>query len=124
MELGDKRTLNPHDLSRGEKQRLALLIDLLKDGKLCILDEPIAGFYNGIMLLILNENKEKINKTPIILIIDYIELIFQIGNTAFLISKEASEKINVYGNEGKIIDFFNSIGNEDISSSQEVRRIN
>ena len=88
------------------------------------MDEPISGFYNGIMLLILNENKEKINKTPIILIIDYIELIFQIGNTAFLISKEASEKINVYGNEGKIIDFFNSIGNEDISSSQEVRRIN
>lgn len=83
MELGDKRTLNPHDLSRGEKQRLALLIDLLKDGKLCILDEPIAGFYNGIMLLVLNENKEKINKTPIILIIDYIELIFQTGNTAF-----------------------------------------
>lgn len=47
------------------------------------MDEPIAGFYNGIMLLVLNENKEKINKTPIILIIDYIELIFQTGNTAF-----------------------------------------
>lgn len=83
MELGDKRTLNPHDLSGGEKQRLDLLIDLLKDGKLCIFDEPIAGFYNGIMLLILNENKEKINKTPIILIIDYMELIFQTRNTAF-----------------------------------------
>ncbi|MFR9282150.1 MAG: hypothetical protein ACLVKV_06010 [Peptoniphilus lacrimalis] len=41
-----------------------------------------------------------------------------------MINKNASEKINVYGNEGKIIDFFNSIGNEDISSSQEVRRIN
>ena len=76
------------------------------------------------MLLVSNAIKENIKKTPIILKIHDIEFLFQTCNTAFLISKEASEKINVYGNEGKIIDFFNSIGNEDISSSQEVRRIN
>ena len=44
-----------------------------------------------------------------------IELLFQTCNTAFLMRKNGSEKINVAGNEGKIIDFFNSIGNERIS---------
>lgn len=43
-----------------------------------------------------------------------------------MINKNANEKINVFGNEGKIIDFFNSIGNENISTStstsQEVNR--
>ncbi|EFA90265.1 hypothetical protein [Peptoniphilus lacrimalis] len=39
-----------------------------------------------------------------------------------MINKNANEKINVFGNEGKIMDFFNSIGNENISTSQEVNR--
>ena len=60
-------------------------------------------------------SKEKIKKTPIILITHDIELLFQTCNTEFLMRKNGSEKINVAGNEGKIIDFFNSIGNERIS---------
>lgn len=60
-------------------------------------------------------SKEKIKKTPIILITHDIELLFQTCNTAFLMRKNGSEKINVAGNEGKIIDFFNSIRNERIS---------
>ena len=62
MELWDKRTLNPHDLSGGEKQRLALLIAFLKDSKLIILDEPTAGLDHKRMILLLMPLKRKSTK--------------------------------------------------------------
>lgn len=99
--------LNAHDLSGGEKQRLALLIALLKDADLCILDEPTAGLYYRRMLLVSNAIKEKIRNTPIILITHDIELLIQTCNAAYLIAENRSEKINVLGNEDKIFNFLN-----------------
>lgn len=105
MELWDKRTLNPHDLSGGEKQRLALLIAFLKDSKLVILDEPTAGLDHKRMNLVADAIKAKINETPVILITHYIELMFKTCNTAYLLSEIENKKISASGNEDRILSF-------------------
>lgn len=80
---------------------------MLKDADLCILDEPTAGLDYRRMLLVSNAIKEKIRSTPIILITHDIELIIQTCDTAYLIAENGSEKINVLGNEDKILNFLN-----------------
>lgn len=59
MELWDKRMLNPHDLSGGEKQRLSLLIELLKGSEFVILYESTAGLDYRRMLLVAEIIKKK-----------------------------------------------------------------
>ena len=99
-----KRSYN--SLSGGEKQRLALLIAFLKDSKFIILDEPTAGLDYRRMMLVADAIKKKIRSTPVMLITHDIELMFQVCNTAYLLSKNGNKKINVRGNEFKILDFF------------------
>ena len=108
LELWDKRTMNPHDLSGGEKQRLALLISMLKKSKLVILDEPTAGLDYKRMSLVSSIIEEKAKEVPVILITHDLELLFKVCNTAYLMSEKGHRKICVTGNESEIIRFFNS----------------
>ena len=107
LELWDKRTMNPHDLSGGEKQRLALLISMLKESKLIILDEPTAGLDYKRMSQVSSIIEERTKTTPVILITHDLELLFKTCNTAYLMSKNGHRKINVRGNEEEIVKFLN-----------------
>ena len=107
LELWDKRTMNPHDLSGGEKQRLALLISMLKESKLIILDEPTAGLDYKRMSQVSSIIEERTKITPVILITHDLELLFKTCNTAYLMSKNGHRKINVRGNEEEIVKFLN-----------------
>lgn len=106
LELWDKRMMNPHELSGGEKQRLALLIALLKESKIVILDEPTAGLDYQRMALVSSAIKEKTQAVPVILITHDLELLFKTCNTAYLMSEKDHKKICVRGNEDLIINFF------------------
>lgn len=109
LELWEKRTLNPHDLSGGEKQRLSLIIAMLKPSRLIILDEPTAGLDYRRMTLVANVIKEKINTTPIILITHDIELIFKVCNTAYLLENNCNKKLDVATHKDEIINYFNKM---------------
>lgn len=106
LELWEQRMQNPHDLSGGEKQRLALLITLLKASKLVILDEPTAGLDHRRMELVSSLIGKKTQETPILLITHDLELLFRTCNTAYLMSEEGHRKIAVRGNEARIKRFF------------------
>ena len=71
-----------------------------------ILDEPTAGLDYRRMVLVADAIKKKIRSTPVMLITHDIELMFQTCNTVYLLSKNGNKKINVRGNEFKILDFF------------------
>ena len=106
LELWEKRTMNPHDLSGGEKQRLSLLISVLKASKLIILDEPTAGLDYKRMASVSSIIEEKAEEVPVILITHDLELLFKVCNTAYLMSENGHRKIKVNGNEDEIIRFF------------------
>ena len=99
--------MNPHDLSGGEKQRLALLISMLKESKLIILDEPTAGLDYKRMSQVSSIIEERTKTTPVILITHDLELLFKTCNTAYLMSQNGHRKINVRGNEEEIVKFLN-----------------
>ncbi|AYQ24144.1 MULTISPECIES: ABC transporter ATP-binding protein [Enterococcus] len=105
LDLWDKRLENPHNLSGGEQQRLALIIALLKDSELIILDEPTAGLDYKRMLQVSEVIKKRAKEVPVILITHDLELLFKVCNTAYLLSKKDSRKINVCGNELIIREF-------------------
>ncbi len=106
LELWDKRMRNPHDLSGGEKQRLALIVTILKDSKLVVLDEPTAGLDYKRMAMVSAVIEEKTKEAPVILITHDLELLFKVCNTAYLMTESGHRKISVGGNEDEIRGFF------------------
>lgn len=107
FDLWDKRIESPQTLSGGEKQRLSIIIALLKDSKFIILDEPTAGLDFKRMNKISEAIKEKSKEKPFILVTHDLELLFKVANTVLLIDKNGYKKIKVRGNENLIRDFLN-----------------
>lgn len=105
LDLWEKRNMHPQELSVGEKQRLAIITAFLSDKKIIILDEPTAGLDYKRMNMVAEHINEKSKETPIILITHDLELLFKSCNTVLLMSEKNSEKINVKGNEEKILNF-------------------
>lgn len=105
LDLWDKRLENPHDLSGGERQKLAIIIALLKESKITILDEPTSGLDFKRMDQVSNILRDYSKDTPIIMVTHDLEVLFKTCNTALLLGEDYQEKVIVKGKEDEIIKF-------------------
>ena len=83
LDLWNKRSLRPQELSVGEKQRLTLILGLLSERKLLILDEPSAGLDFLRMDMVAKEIEKKKESQPIILITHDMELLSKVAAVSY-----------------------------------------
>lgn len=105
LELWEKKDARPQELSGGEKQRLALLLAMLKESRLLIFDEPTSGLDRRRMELVARIIKNRERNTPILLITHDLELLFKVCHSVYLLSSDGGKKLDVVGNESVIRDF-------------------
>lgn len=104
-DLWEKRLEHPQELSTGEKQRLSLMIAYLKEKELILLDEPSSGLDYRRMKFASDMIVKKTENTPIILVTHDLELLFNTANTVMMLTKNGYEKIDIKGNEKRILEF-------------------
>ena len=96
----------PQDLSRGEKQRLALLLALIKNADLIICDEPTSSLdivNSKLLMQCLKTIAKEYNKIIIIathdkLTLDYADIIYQIENYTVTTKKQSN-----YQKQGQVL---------------------
>ena len=108
LDLWNKRSLRPQELSVGEKQRLTLILGLLSERKLLILDEPSAGLDFLRMDMVAKEIEKKKESQPIILITHDMELLSKVADTVLFLDNNENRKFPIYGNENLIKSFIKS----------------
>ena len=101
--LWEKRVEEPHNLSGGEKQRLAIASVMVMEPAYLVLDEPTAMLdplgRKQVMEMLLNLNQQK--NITIILISHHMEEVFQMDRVIYLKKGQVSF-------DGKPADFFRS----------------
>lgn len=108
LDLWNKRSLRPQELSVGEKQRLTLMLGLLSERKLLILDEPSAGLDFLRMDMVAKEIEKKKESQPIILITHDMELLSKVADTVLFLDNNENRKLPICGNENLIKSFIKS----------------
>lgn len=108
LDLWNKRSLRPQELSVGEKQRLTLILGLLSERKLLILDEPSAGLDFLRMDMVAKEIEKKKESQPIILITHDMELLSKVADTVLFLDNNENRKLPIYGNENLVKSFIKS----------------
>lgn len=101
-ELWKKRTHHLHDLSGGEKQRLALLLAGLANKECYLLDEISSGLDKRRMDFAAREIERMAQHAPVILVTHDAELLFSVCSKVLVLCEHPYE-MNISGNEKEIL---------------------
>lgn len=101
-DLWTLRTHHPHELSGGEKQRLALLLAALSKRDLYLMDEVSSGLDKKRMEFAAREINQMAEKAPVILVTHDVELLFAVCHRVLVLCDKPYE-MDIKGNERQIL---------------------
>lgn len=108
FDLWEYKNQHPQQLSRGQQQRLALIVAFMQQKDLLILDEPTAGLDHKRMKSVAKALLEYVKRAPILLISHDLELLFECCNRVLMLSGGKMAVSEVFGHEDEIRKFIST----------------